>query len=60
MVRSKVAVVGRHRAEKLTRSLLMESVNVDNAFLQQLGFEALIRLRQGLKRAIRQYACLAW
>lgn len=48
MVRLNVAIVGRNSAEKLTRPLLTELDNDVDAVVQQLGYDAVIRLPQGL------------
>lgn len=47
LVRRNVALVGRDRAEKLTRSLVTASVNAIDAVIQQSSHEAVNRLRQG-------------
>lgn len=51
MVRYNVALVGCNRADKLTRLLVAELVNVANTVFQQLSYDAVSWLRQGLKRA---------
>lgn len=51
LVRLNIALIDRSRAEKLTRFLLIEYVNTVDAAVQQLGHNAVDRLRQGLKRA---------
>lgn len=51
MVRLSVALVGRSRAEKLTRLLARESVNAVDAVIQQLGYDAVNRLQEKLGRA---------
>lgn len=51
MVRLNVAFIGGNRAEKLTLSLVAESVNAFDVVLQQFRYEALIRIQKGLGRA---------
>lgn len=51
MVRLDGTLVGPNWAEKLTRSRVTEFVNVVDAVAQQLAYDALIRLRQGLEKA---------
>lgn len=51
MVRLNVALAGWSRPEKLTRSVVTESVNAVNAVVQQLRRDAVNSLRQGLQRA---------
>lgn len=51
LVRLNVAIVGRNRAWKLAHALVTESVNAVDAVVQQLGYDAASRLRQGLERA---------
>lgn len=48
-VRSKIACVGRNQAEKLTGSLVTESVNAMDLFLQQLKHDTINRLLQELE-----------
>lgn len=51
LVHLNVVHVSRNGAEKLARSLVTELVNDAKAVVQQLGYDAVNRLRQGLKRA---------
>lgn len=51
MVRLYVAPVRRNPAEKLTRSLVTDSFNAVNNVIEQLGYDAVSRLRQGRERA---------
>lgn len=46
-----VALVDRDRAEKLTRSLVTESVNAFDVVVQHCGHDVINRLQQGLKWA---------
>lgn len=46
-----VAIVGRNFVERLRRSLVAESVSAFNAATQQVRYEVVSRIRQGLERA---------
>lgn len=51
MIRLNVVSVGRNRAERLTRPLVTGSVNAVDCVVQQLNYDAVTRLQQGLERA---------
>lgn len=51
MIRLNIAIVRLNRVEKLVRLLVSEFVNAIEAVVQQLGYDVLSWLRQGLKRA---------
>lgn len=51
MMRFTVTLVGRIRAERLTRLLVTESVKAIDAVVQQLVHDAVSRLRYGFERA---------
>lgn len=51
MVRWNVAIVDCHREEKLARSLVTEFVSAVITIVQQLGYDAVSRLRQGTERS---------
>lgn len=51
MVRLSIAIVGLRRAEKLTPSLVTETMNYVDVVVQRLGYNAVSWLRQVLERA---------
>lgn len=51
LVRLNVALVGHNLAERLTGSRVTESANAFDAVVQQLGYDSVSRLRQGLEIA---------
>lgn len=46
-----VVIVGRNWSEKLAQSFVTQSFNALDAVVQQLGYNALSWIRQGLKRS---------
>lgn len=51
MLRLHVAILGQNRAGKLKRALVTKSVSTVDAVVQQLGYAAVSRIRQGLEMA---------